>query len=309
MDGILVIDKPIGPTSHDIVSVVRKVLRQKKVGHTGTLDPNATGVLPLVIGQATKIARFFSGGHKGYAAVVRLGVTTETLDAVGEVLEEKPVDVTEEQIRDAVAAFVGEIDQLPPMYSAKKVDGKRLYELARKGVEVERETKKVNVTRLDITKIELPCVHLDVECSSGTYVRVLAADIGEKLGCGGHLHALRRTFVGPFTLEQCLTVDELEENPDQAKERLISMTDALGEFPTISVPKDLAKMVGSGYQLTVGDLHSLDLPSVNSGSIVVLAHDDGELLAVANAEIASEEIGKYRRDQRAVKTERVFPRG
>lgn len=308
MDGILVIDKPIGPTSHDVVSVVRKVLRQKKVGHTGTLDPNATGVLPLVIGQATKIARFFSGGHKGYAAVVRLGVTTETLDAVGEVLEEKPVDVNEDQIRAAVSAFVGQIEQLPPMYSAKKVDGKRLYELARKGVEVERETKKVTVTRLDITKIELPYIHLDVECSSGTYVRVLAADIGEKLGCGGHLHALRRTFVGPFQLDQCLTIDDLEENPDGAKARLVSMTDALAAFPTILLPKDLAKMVGSGYQLTVGDLHALDVPAVTPGEIVVLAHDDGDLLAVANAEVESAELGRFRRDQRAVKTERVFPR-
>ena len=308
MDGILVVDKPIGPTSHDVVSAVRRALRQKKVGHTGTLDPNATGVLPLVIGQATKIARFFSGGDKGYDAVVRLGVTTTTLDAVGDVEEEKPVAVTEEDVLAAVKSFEGDIEQLPPMYSAKKVDGKRLYELTRKGVEVEREPKKVRINRIEVVKYEAPDIHIVVECSSGTYVRVIAADIGEKLGCGGHLLSLRRTFVGPFSLDHCVTLDALEDDPSIADGRLVSMTDALGHLPSIALPKDLAKMVGSGYQLTVGDLHALDLPSFGQGDLVTLLHDDGGLLAVANAEVGESELGAFRRDQRAIKTERVFPR-
>lgn len=308
MNGILVVDKPIGPTSHDVVSVVRKVLRQKKVGHTGTLDPNATGVLPLVIGQATKIARFFSGGDKGYTAVVRLGITTETLDAVGAVVDEKPVEVTQEQVHTALARFRGEIDQLPPMYSAKKVDGKRLYELARKGVEIERETKKVQITRLEVTRLDLPDVHLEVECSSGTYVRVLAADLGEVLGCGAHLLSLRRTHVGPFRLSDSVTLDQLEENPALGQGQLVSMRHALSGFPQIAVPKDLAKMVSTGHQLTVGDLHALDVPEVEAGTVLVLSHDDGELLAVAHAEVPTHALSHYRRDQRAVKTERVFPR-
>ncbi len=308
MDGILVVDKPIGPTSHDVVSAVRRAIRQKKVGHTGTLDPNATGVLPLVIGQATKIARFFSGGDKGYDAVVRLGVTTETLDAVGEVTGEKPVSVTEEQVREVVRSFDGEIEQLPPMYSAKKVDGKRLYELARKGVEVEREPKKVRINRIEVTKYEAPDIHLVVECSAGTYVRVIAADIGEKLDCGGHLLSLRRTFVGPFSLDQCVALEALEDDPSLAETHLVSMSDALGHLPSIALPKDLAKMVGSGYQLTVGDLHALDVPEAAKGDLVTLVHDDGALLAVANAEIDTESLGAFRRDQRALKTERVFPR-
>ncbi|MEO0811369.1 MAG: tRNA pseudouridine(55) synthase TruB [Myxococcota bacterium] len=308
MDGILVVDKPIGPTSHDVVSAVRRAIRQKKVGHTGTLDPNATGVLPLVIGQATKIARFFSGGDKGYDAVVRLGVTTTTLDAVGDVVEEKPVTVTEEQVREAVESFQGEIEQLPPMYSAKKVDGKRLYELARKGVEVEREPKKVRIDKIEVLSYEAPDIHLVVHCSSGTYVRVIAEDIGAKLGCGGHLLSLRRTFVGPFDLEQCVALDALEDDPSLAGAQLVNMADALSHLPTVSLPKDLAKMVSSGYQLTVGDLHALDLPEFSKGELVTLLHDDGHLLAVANAEVGEGDLGAFRRDQRAIKTERVFPR-
>lgn len=308
MDGILVVDKPIGPTSHDVVANVRRVLRQKKVGHTGTLDPNATGVLPLVIGQATKIARFFSGGEKGYDAVIRLGVTTSTLDAVGDVLEERPVDVTEEQVREVVAAFQGDIEQLPPMYSAKKVDGKRLYELARKGVEVERETKSVHISKIETHSYAAPNITLSVMCSAGTYVRVLAADIGEKLGCGAHLHSLRRTFVAPFSLDDAVTLDALEDDSELGKARLVTMQDALAHFPRIALPKDLAKMVGSGYQLSVSDLYALDLPEFAASDVVTLVHDDGGLLAVANAEVGSSALGSHRRDQRAIKTERVFPR-
>jgi tRNA pseudouridine55 synthase len=182
MDGILVIDKPAGPTSHDVVQQVRTLLRQKKVGHTGTLDPVATGVLPLVIGRATKVARYLTGGDKTYVATVRLGVATDTLDSAGEVLEERPVEADESTVRETIAGFVGEIEQLPPMYSAKKVDGKRLYELARKGVEVERETKRVTVHRIDVKACNLPDVTIEVACSAGTYLRALALDIGEELG-------------------------------------------------------------------------------------------------------------------------------
>ncbi len=306
MDGILVVDKPIGPTSHDVVAAVRRALRQKKVGHTGTLDPNATGVLPLVIGQATKIARFFSGGRKAYDAVVRLGITTTTLDAVGDVVEERPVDVDRDRVESVVRQFEGEIEQLPPMYSAKKVDGKRLYELARKGVEVEREAKRVTIHRIELVSFEAPDLQIRVECSPGTYVRVLAEDIGKTLGCGAHLHALRRTFVEPFSIERCVSLETIENDPERATQSLVPMGEALSHFASVKLPRDLARMVGSGHQLTVSDLLSLDVPEFEPESVVVLARDSGELLAVAKAEIASSALGSHRRDHRAIKTERVF---
>ncbi|MBT6492015.1 MAG: tRNA pseudouridine(55) synthase TruB, partial [Deltaproteobacteria bacterium] len=200
MNGVLIIDKSAGPTSHDVVASVRKVLRMKKVGHTGTLDPAATGVLPIVLGKATKLSRYLVGCDKSYRGMICLGVTTDTLDAVGQVLEEKPVDVTEEQVEAVLEKFRGDIKQVPPMYSAKKIDGKKLYELARQGVEVEREAKDVHIDELKLISFDGTNIEVDVTCTSGTYIRVLALDIGEALGCGGHLSALRRTRVGNFDL-------------------------------------------------------------------------------------------------------------
>lgn len=309
MDGILVIDKPVGPTSHDVVSSVRKILKEKKVGHTGTLDPAATGVLPLVLGNATKIARYLSGGDKRYLAVVRLGVTTDTLDAEGKILEERPVSVSEAQVREAVQRFAGEIDQVPPMFSAKKIDGQRLYELARQGVEVEREPKKVTVHSIDVVSIALPQVTIDVHCSAGTYVRVLAADIGEVLGTGAHLESLRRTEAGPFSLDDAVSLEALADHPELAEERLLPMARALSNLPSIAVPPGVAKLVRSGYQLSVADLRTLDTPEFASEDVIVLLGDDGELIAVARTLLPSAELASSRRDRRALKTERVLSMG
>lgn len=306
MDGILVIDKPAGPTSHDVVQQVRNLLHQKKVGHTGTLDPVATGVLPLVVGRATKVARYLTGGDKTYLATVRLGVTTDTLDSAGEVLEERPVEVGDAQVREAIAGFVGEIDQLPPMYSAKKVDGKRLYELARKGVEVERETKRVTIYRIDIKACELPDVTIEVACSAGTYLRALAFDVGAKLGCGGYLKELRRVAAGPFTIADAVTLAALEDNPRDAQDRLVEVSRALSNFPRIDVPNDIGKMIASGYQLTVADLRNLDVPDLEAEDLVTLWLDSGAFLAVARALIATADLGGQRREKRAIKTERVL---
>lgn len=306
MDGILVVDKPAGPTSHDVVAAVRRALRQKKVGHTGTLDPNATGVLPLVIGQATKIARFFSGGYKGYDARIRLGVTTTTLDAAGEIVEEREVECSEERIREAVAAFNGESEQLPPMYSAKKVDGKRLYQLAREGKEVERSAKLIDIKSIEVTAINLPDVDIHLECSSGTYVRVIAEDLGKALGCGAHLYELRRTAVGPFDLAQSIPLAALEDEPELGRARLVPMRNALAHFPSIAVPKAIEKMIATGHQLTVADLRVLDLPPLNVDDTVILVNDDDALIAIARAEIATDAIGNHRRDERAIKTDKVF---
>jgi tRNA pseudouridine55 synthase len=306
MDGILVIDKSVGPTSHDVVDAVRKILQQKKVGHTGTLDPLATGVLPLVLGRATKIARYLTGGDKKYRATFRLGITTQTLDAEGEVQDTRPVNVDEGAVRKALAAFVGEVEQVPPMYSAKKIEGKRLYELARKGVEVERQPKRVRIYAIELIAWASPDITVDVHCSAGTYVRVLAQDVGERLGCGGHLKQLRRTAAGPFSVTDAVTLEALEADPQSVSDHILPVARGLTDAPAIHVPLHAARMIASGHQLTVADLKTLDVPEFGSDQLVALWLDDGQLFAVARAVIASVQLPSSRRDQRALKTERVL---
>lgn len=306
MDGVLIIDKPQGPTSHDVVSKVRRALKIKKVGHTGTLDPMATGVLPLVLGRGTKLARYLTGGDKGYLATFRLGLTTRTLDAEGEPLQERPVDVTEEQVREVVASFAGDIKQVPPMYSAKKIDGKKLYELARKGIEVVREAKMVRISHIRVLDVTLPDVTLEVVCSAGTYVRVLAQDVGDKLGCGAHLKALRRTLAGPFKIEEAVSLEAIVEDPSLAQPHILPLERALEALPRIEVPPDIARLVTSGYQLSVADLRTLDTPTFVEDQPLALALDGGGVIAVARSEMASDDLARSRRDRRALKTERVL---
>ncbi len=305
MNGVLVVDKPAGPTSHDVVMQLRKTLKQKKIGHTGTLDPVATGVLPLVIGEATKLARYLTGGDKTYRAVIRLGVTTTTLDAEGEVVEERPVQVSEADVRAVLPAFTGDIEQIPPMYSAKKMQGTRLYELARQGIEVEREPKRVTVHKLELVAARLPDIEIEVRCSAGTYVRVLAQDIGARLGCGGHLIELRRTAAGPFTLADAVPLDDVVRDP-QAATRILPIGQALSSFSRLEVPGDVARMIRDGHQLTVGDLRSLDLPTFAAGQLVVVYNEAGDVVAITEALLGSTELSSSRRDRRALKTERVF---
>jgi tRNA pseudouridine55 synthase len=210
MDGVLVIDKPSGPTSFDVVRQVRSLLKLKKVGHTGTLDPMATGVLPLCLGEATKVAGFITEGDKAYDATVRLGAETDTQDAQGQVTAQAPVPpLTPALLESALARFRGSFDQVPPMYSAVKVAGKRLYELARAGEEVERAARHVTVYELVLRDYSADRLQLSVRCSKGFFVRTLAFDLGRALGCGAHLEALRRTHSGPFTLARSLPLADL----------------------------------------------------------------------------------------------------
>lgn len=218
LNGVVVIDKPTGWTSMDVCAKLRGVFHEKRVGHGGTLDPMATGVLPVFVGRATRAADFVAAGEKEYLAALRLGVTTDTQDITGTVLEEKEVSVTGEQLTAVLERFTGEIGQVPPMYSAIKVRGKKLYELARKGVEVERKPRLVTVSRLEL--LGWPNAgedfRLRVVCSKGTYVRTLCHDIGQALGCGGCMAELRRTRVGQFDLGQAVSLDELVNAPDPA---------------------------------------------------------------------------------------------
>ena len=211
INGFVVIDKPAGITSHDVVSRVRRILHIKKVGHTGTLDPFATGVLPIAVSDGTKVIPFLDEGSKTYEALLRLGVTTDTLDMTGAVLSETDVShITQHQFASSLSRFTGAITQIPPMYSAIKQNGQPLYKLARQGVEVERKARDVEIYSLELLSFNVPLVAVRVVCSRGTYVRTLADDIGQTLGCGAALQELRRTASGPFRIEDAMTLAELE---------------------------------------------------------------------------------------------------
>ncbi len=227
VDGVLLLDKPLGITSSAALQKARWLYNAAKAGHTGTLDPLATGLLPLCFGEATKFAGELLDADKSYRATLRLGVTTDTADAEGRVLATRPVAVTELQWRTATADFRGEIEQIPPMYSALKRDGKPLYEYARAGIELEREPRRVTIQRLELISLINDEVVIDVDCSKGTYVRTLAADIGEALGCGAHLTALRRTRIGDLDLVGSITLAELEQLSVEARDARLSPVDAL----------------------------------------------------------------------------------
>lgn len=211
MDGIINIYKEPGFTSFDVVAKLRGILKQKKIGHTGTLDPQAAGVLPVCVGKATKVCEYLTAHDKEYEALLHLGIDTDTQDIWGNVLEEKEVLCQGDEIREIISGFVGETDQVPPMYSAIKVKGQRLYELARKGIEVERKSRKIIIFSIDILEMKLPLVKILVHCSKGTYIRTLCHDIGKAAGCGGCMEQLLRTRTGAFSLDTALTLGEVEE--------------------------------------------------------------------------------------------------
>lgn len=235
-NGFLVIDKPAGITSHDVVSRVRRLLGTKKAGHTGTLDPFATGVLPIAVNDGTKVIPFLDEGSKCYEALLRLGVATDTLDMTGVVLAESdPTRITREQIISSLAKFTGAVSQIPPMYSAIKQNGQPLYKLARQGLEVERKAREVVIHSLELLSFELPFTAIRVVCSRGTYVRSLADDIGRELGCGAALQELRRTASGPFRIENAVTLTELETavKEGRASDLCLSPMTVLDHLPDI----------------------------------------------------------------------------
>lgn len=251
--GVLVVDKPAGMTSHDVVDQVRRLARLRRVGHTGTLDPMATGVLVLLLGAATRLSRFATAEKKRYRGVIRLGQTTTTYDAEGEIVEERPVDVTLSAIRGALTRFTGHIEQVPPMYAAIKVDGQKLYELARRGKEIEREPREVTIYAIDLLDWSPPDVTIAVTCSSGTYIRSLAHDLGKELGCGAHLYALRRTANGPFELAQSHSLAELQKLHDEGRfdKALLPPHAALDSMPVAVLSPAQEQAVRYGQQIAV----------------------------------------------------------
>lgn len=303
MDGVLVIDKPPGMTSHDVVDAVRRILRVRRVGHTGTLDPFATGVLVILIGRATRLAQFLSGVEKEYEAVIRLGYATETGDVTGKPIQTNEENSTpsglafgqwsREQIETALEGLRGEIDQVPPMYSAKKQGGRKLYEMARHGQEVERKPVRVCIQKFEAIKPtgELLKDNLDgtfdfevrVECSSGTYVRTLAEDFGKRLQIGAHLAELRRTRVGDFQIQNAQTLEQVKLSvTEDALGRIMLPADAaLSRFPAIDLPASDIRRVQNGMAVNVSDA------KWTNGERVRMRDEQGSLIAVAEFDEAS----------------------
>ncbi len=249
MNGVIIINKPEGKTSHDIVNILRRKFGTRRVGHTGTLDPMATGVLPVCIGNATRASDMLTDSDKKYRAELLLGKRTDTLDIEGEILEEKPVSVTETEIRDAIIGFVGEIDQIPPMYSAIKKDGKKLYDLARQGIEIEREPRRISIYSIDIIDINIPYITIDVHCSKGTYIRSLCDDIGTRLGTGAVMTKLCRTYTAGFSIDEAYTLDELDAVADM--EQTLKATDTLFEYlPEIRLNEKQEKSIVNGVRMS-----------------------------------------------------------
>ena len=250
--GIIVIRKEKGFTSHDVVAKLRGILHMKKIGHTGTLDPDAVGVLPVALGKGTKLVDLITDKEKTYEAVLHLGITTDTQDMSGTVLEEKPVNATEQQVRETIAGFVGEQLQIPPMYSALKINGKKLYELAREGKTVERKARPVCFYQIEVLDIQLPVVRIRVACSKGTYIRTLCHDIGQKLGCGGCMEQLLRTRVGRFSLEESHTLSEVEQAVADGTvcKWIYPVENVLAEYPKIQADPYGDRLLQNGNPLS-----------------------------------------------------------
>lgn len=279
MDGVVNVNKPLGITSHDVVYRLRRILGIKKIGHTGTLDPDAAGVLPMCVGRATKLADALTASEKQYRAELTLGAVTDTQDKSGTVLERHEVNISEDELRAAAEKFVGEIEQIPPMYSAIKIDGKKLYELAREGKTVERKPRSVTVHKIEFTKIDLENnkAEMTVDCSKGTYIRTLCNDIGAALGCGGYMSALTRTRSGRFDIQDAYTLDEIEKMAEENDFGfLIPTGEVLSEVPKIILAERNAWRVRNGIKITVAGLCE--------GETYRVFDEHGEFLALAKQE-------------------------
>ena len=274
MHGFLLIDKPAGLTSHDIVRRIRRKLGLRRVGHGGTLDPMATGLIPVAVGDATRLLEFFSDGDKAYTATMRLGVTTDSQDAEGVVIDTAEWEhLLVGEVEAAIARMAGEIEQVPPMFSALKKDGVPLYKLARQGVEVERPARTVIIRSITMTDCSLPDVTFDVHCSKGTYVRTLAHDIGQQLGCGAHLTALRRTVHGPYRLDSAVPLDEFEAaDAETAAGMMIPLIDVLSDFRLLQLnPEAVARLLNG-------------VPPEMAEAVADIDLDDGEMVRLTDGE-------------------------
>lgn len=294
--GVIVIDKHGGVTSNDIVMKIRRLFGTKKVGHTGTLDPMATGVLPVLIGRAAKAAEYLLAENKGYVATLKLGVVTDTQDTTGAVLSTCDCLPTAEAVLAACASFLGEGEQIPPMYSALKVDGKKLVDLARAGIEVERKARPITIYSLDVTPLspEAGEYELRVRCSKGTYIRTLCHDIGAKLGCGGAMASLRRTESGSFTLNEAHTIEELETMTEDERYALLCPTESLfSDRVAVTLPAFYAKLSRNGAEIYLNKIGQ----SLAEGTAVSL-HDGEGFYGIGTVRVYPDGL--------AIRTEKLF---
>jgi tRNA pseudouridine55 synthase len=306
--GVLNINKPAGMTSHDVVDAVRRILGMQRIGHTGTLDPQATGVLPVCVGRATRIAQYLTQADKEYVMTLRLGITTDTLDAAGtETGRVDDVRVTAEDLAAVLPRFTGSIQQVPPLYSAKKVQGERMYRLARRGQTVERQPVAVTVYALELQAFSLPDARLRVHCSKGTYARSLCDDIGRVLGCGGHLYALIRTRSGRFTLAETVSLEDLERRTREGVlgEVLMPLAEALAHLPGARVTTEAGPLILHGSAVAASMVAQFP-PAVPRGGLVRVLGFRKQLLALAEATVASEEFAACEGNRAVLQPVRVF---
>jgi tRNA pseudouridine55 synthase len=282
ISGVLVVDKPVGMTSHDVVQVIRRGTNIRRAGHTGTLDPRASGVLVILLGPAVRLSEYVSASDKRYQAIVRLGTTTDTFDSDGSVTSSTPVDISEEQFETALKSFIGEIEQIPPPYSAVKVKGRRAYEMAREGEEVELQPRKIQVYNLELLEWTPPEAVIDVYCSSGTYVRSLANDLGKSLGCGAYLVGLRRTKSGRFTLRDAVPLRKLREAFETGNwyQYLIPAAEALSDWPSLELNIDQVDAIRHGHRIPA---------EPGASGMVRGISQQGELVALLDLDPATQE--------------------
>ena len=294
--GVLNVAKPAGWTSHDVVAKVRRLLQVRKVGHAGTLDPEATGVLPVLLGKGTRLSAFLLHWDKEYEAVLRLGRETATQDATGAIVRECPVHgLRPEAIHEAVAQFCGEQQQVPPMYSAVKIGGQPLYKAARAGKTVERQARPVTIYHIEVRTLSLPDVTLRVRCSKGTYVRTLCADIGRVLGVGGHLSQLTRSRVGPFHLDRAWPLDDVGRVDDLFKDpgAFLSLDEALADLPAVIVDPSLVGKVLNGAPVSDAALWSEDHRETSAETLIRVKDDMGRLLALGQWGPSPSDVSKH----------------
>jgi tRNA pseudouridine55 synthase len=306
--GVLNINKPAGMTSHDVVDAVRKILGVRRVGHTGTLDPQATGVLPLCVGRATRIAQYLTQADKEYVMTLCLGVTTDTLDAAGkETGRVEDIRVRREDLLAILPRFVGEIQQVPPIFSAKKYRGERLYRLARRGEKVERPPVAVRVHALELLEFAPPFVRLRAICSKGTYARSLSDDIGQALGCGGHLYALTRTRSGRFSLDGILSLEELEARVREGRlgEVLIPIADALAHLPAVRVAPEAGRLILHGGAVAASLVVQFPADLARGALVRVLGYRK-QLLSLAETTVASPDFAACEPTRVVLQPVRVF---
>jgi len=280
--GFLLIDKAKGPTSHDVVQAVRTITGERRVGHTGTLDPFATGLLPMCLGRATRLARFLSATTKTYSALVRFGIATDTYDATGRPMgSESNVSLDRDGLAPILASFVGRQEQVPPPFAAKKVQGRRMYQMARAGIAIEPKAVEVVIRRIELLDVAGSRATIDVEVEAGTYIRSLAHDLGLRLGCGAHLEELRRTDVGPLNIERALSLERLEAltKSGRLEDALMAPVDALSELPWIHLSGEERQKISHGRRISV-DKALRNLPSLEEGQSVRLMEPGGGLVAV-----------------------------